>query len=418
MMYSICTIVLSMVIGYKFELPFSQIRLNIENLMLNDKENINNDFSIQEFIFLQKHIMETYIIKENHDKMKNKLGLVAAKVAHDLSNPINGMQMIMPKIKSIINTSPELSLLENYINRVYEISSDILEYFRATTSVNPAYISSTTLKPLYITLDEMLLNIIADNSNCWLDCSINFTKQELCWVYVTPIELYRLLVNILKNAYESLNKPKKDIVISVSINYCATNNNKFIQLIITDNGCGIPESEISNVIKGKSLKHHGDGLGLSSANEYIESINGKLNIISILNNGTKIIINIPESTPNWYTSNIHYNSDSKFVIVNDNMDIFTNLQNLLIPLDNKKIFVTTSTALKDTISNEQLNNLIFITNARFYQDDLLKSQFMNVPIVYIIANFAIDYQIQTSLLHLNHKIILISKLDEIVMLNH
>ncbi|MEG1462211.1 MAG: ATP-binding protein, partial [Anaerorhabdus sp.] len=91
-----------------------------------------------------------------------------------------------------------------------------------------------------------------------------------------------------------------------SIKYCAhsqpmikiySENNQGYQLIVEDNGIGISEEDIPNIFeafyradKSRSRKIAGSGLGLAITKDIIEAHQGKITISSVLNEGTKIII--------------------------------------------------------------------------------------------------------------------------------
>jgi signal transduction histidine kinase len=63
-----------------------------------------------------------------------------------------------------------------------------------------------------------------------------------------------------------------------------------LQLTISDNGIGIKPDEVNTYLLGKSTKHSGLGIGLSSAKEYMKKIGGELSIASNQNQGTSITL--------------------------------------------------------------------------------------------------------------------------------
>lgn len=101
--------------------------------------------------------------------------------------------------------------------------------------------------------------------------------------------LRQVFVNILDNA---LKYTKRD----GTINVVATETEGFIQICISDNGCGIPEKHLPNV-KKKFYKANqtvrGSGIGLALADEIMRLHSGSLDIESKEGVGTTVTITIP-----------------------------------------------------------------------------------------------------------------------------
>lgn len=77
-------------------------------------------------------------------------------------------------------------------------------------------------------------------------------------------------------------------------------DDKSLRFAIEDNGIGIPEDELSKVVEFKyratnasSIKTFGNGFGLTKAYLVTKELGGKMYIKSSPNNGTRIIIEIP-----------------------------------------------------------------------------------------------------------------------------
>lgn len=84
------------------------------------------------------------------------------------------------------------------------------------------------------------------------------------------------------------------------INSSLEDDGKFITFVVKDNGCGIPDEEITNVIdfgfRGSNVrdkKTNGGGFGLTKSYFVTKQFNGRMWINSELNKGTKITIKIP-----------------------------------------------------------------------------------------------------------------------------
>ena len=64
-------------------------------------------------------------------------------------------------------------------------------------------------------------------------------------------------------------------------------------MCIEDTGVGVPENKVNAILTGLSLKHEGNGLGLSSAKTYMEKIGGKLCFASSLGQGSSVTLLFP-----------------------------------------------------------------------------------------------------------------------------
>ncbi|WP_236849685.1 ATP-binding protein [Caproicibacterium lactatifermentans] len=101
--------------------------------------------------------------------------------------------------------------------------------------------------------------------------------------------LRQVFVNILDNALKYTNR-------GGTINVTASEAEGFIQVIISDNGCGIPEKHLPNV-KKKFYKANqtvrGSGIGLALADEIMRLHSGSLDIESQEDVGTAVTITVP-----------------------------------------------------------------------------------------------------------------------------
>lgn len=101
--------------------------------------------------------------------------------------------------------------------------------------------------------------------------------------------LRQVFVNIIDNAL-------KYTAEGGAINVVVSEDNGMIQVVISDNGCGIPAEHLPN-IKKKFYKANqtvrGSGIGLALADEIMKLHNGTLSIESHENVGTAVTITIP-----------------------------------------------------------------------------------------------------------------------------
>ncbi len=288
----------------------------------------------------------------------------AVEVAHDIASPIAAMGVAITHLKEKDADQQDITLLEKSMQSIKGITSNLLTHYRnltETTSEEKPNQDDYGTSPRYIILSNMIEQLVADKLAEWSNsCNISTMiepEAKSKWLFIASIQLTRTLSNLLNNANESLNKDDKKIKVQLS-----TVNEKF-RLIISDNGCGIPKDKIEEVLSGKSLKHAGKGIGLSTAKEYINSIGGQLSINSEIEIGTSIVIDVPiVMPPHWFPDSISYTGSSLFIILDDDPSILMTWQRILTKLNVECFYfseVSEFTEWAQTNANSK-NVLLFI----------------------------------------------------------
>ena len=100
--------------------------------------------------------------------------------------------------------------------------------------------------------------------------------------------LKQVLINLVKNSIEAINKDDGKIFISTNL------NNNCFYIVIEDNGCGMSEEILSKIEEPfYTTKKNGTGLGISLSKEILEAHNFKIEYKSNENVGTSVTITIP-----------------------------------------------------------------------------------------------------------------------------
>jgi two-component system NtrC family sensor kinase len=116
-------------------------------------------------------------------------------------------------------------------------------------------------------------------------------KPNIPLLKLSPSEMQQVLLNLINNALDAMDKDGGIITISSRFT-----NNTLIEIDVQDNGQGIPESNIAHIFDpffttkpvGK-----GTGLGLSICYGIIQKMGGEIEVQSVLNKGTCFRIKFP-----------------------------------------------------------------------------------------------------------------------------
>jgi len=225
------------------------------------------------------------------------IGALAAGVAHEINNPINGIinygQMILDKERKLSEIQSISGRIVKEGDRIARIVASLLSYARrgaqeeTATSVEELLTESLTLIGAQMKKEAITLEVrYADN---------------LPRVFCVPQEIQQVFLNLIGNARDALNRKfldrqgEKRIEIVADID--ESSGNRWVRIAIRDNGSGIPESIREKIMipffttkpKGK-----GTGLGLSISQDIISSNGGLLTIESEVGHSTTVEVRLPE----------------------------------------------------------------------------------------------------------------------------
>jgi signal transduction histidine kinase len=279
---------------------------------------------------------EVYTIKNAFENAMKKLTLeyqrrtqaekntamldLAARVAHDIRSPLATMEANLHILMRDI-PKEKLTMMNIAIQSVRDISNNLLEQYRAKqgNSENTKVIQNNqdnVNMVRFILLFSLVDQVISQKRYEWLNnsCKLTFDfspESKSMWIKAAPAEVKRMISNLLNNAIEACDGKAAYIHLNLSI------AESFLELKITDNGMGISEDMIESYLNGMSSKHAGDGLGLSNAKNYIESVGGQIDIASTLNSGTTVLLRFIHSNPAWYPDQILLSKDDEVVVLDD-----------------------------------------------------------------------------------------------------
>ena len=190
------------------------------------------------------------------------------KFTHELKNSLMICQGYLEILEREVSSN-YISIIRKEINRSLQM---IYNY------------SNNNLKIERIDLSILLHDVVDTVYLYYLDnkCKITLKVKEELYIEGDYNKLKQVFLNILKNLYEA---KATEIIIKVN------NKDDNYQIIIEDNGEGIDKDNVKKIGKDSfTTKDNGTGIGLAYCKDIINKLNGSLQIKSIKDKGTKIII--------------------------------------------------------------------------------------------------------------------------------
>jgi hypothetical protein len=170
--------------------------------------------------------------------------------------------------------SSEEKIFKGSINRINDIANSLL----TTTQ------KQTMQLPMFQPISTLIQEIVSEKKNEFVskNIDITFDSKTEAKAFYEPIELKRILSNLINNSVEAT---KAEIKIHLITNI----QDKDLILDIIDNGSGIPQKILSRLGNEEvSTKSKGNGLGIKEASDSMNEWNGKLEILESSSAGTTI----------------------------------------------------------------------------------------------------------------------------------
>ena len=295
---------ISTFISIIFGIIFSSFITRPISLLLNATNSIiNSNFDV-EMKFSGVHDLRNLIyrfnvmaraLKYHRDKEKIRVSLetwkeAAIKVAHEIKNPLMPIMMNAELIEKRLknNMSDEdLDKISKYVNTIIKNSNSILSLVKSFSEFSFNIKLSDEKESINSVLIEVfdsfknMQNVKFQTSFSKIDCFINMDRDKL-------IIAFR---NLIKNAIEAMDNNNKESLIYLSSYHEVLDGNEFFTVSITDTGNGIEKKDLKRIFEPYfTSKDKGTGIGLAIVEKIINEHNGRIDVDSMINEGTTFFV--------------------------------------------------------------------------------------------------------------------------------
>jgi len=243
---------------------------------------------ITEKVRLQQH--------QQHTGQLAALGELAAGVAHEINNPVNGIINYAQLVQNRFGEDEKLRQLTERIivegNRIATIVSELLYFAREGGDE----LRLTSWKQI---VDESMLLVGNQLRKDQVKVAVEMSP-EMPAVHSISTQLQQVFLNLVSNARHALNDkyPGADPEKHLQIHGRGEPGGKVV-LEVTDFGTGIPENTLKKVIQPFYTTKPagvGTGLGLSICHEIIKRHGGTIRLTSDAGEYTQVRITLPEAS--------------------------------------------------------------------------------------------------------------------------
>ncbi len=246
---------------------------------------LNNNFN--NMINRFKRQQDKLLITERYEAWE----VVARKLAHEIKNPLTPIQLSIERLRDKYSKKigDEKKQFEDYLQTINRQIKDI------ENLVNEFSHFARMPRPVFKKID---LSKVVERSINFLKLSlkskINFKKTDKNLINGDEEQLYRVFINLIKNADESIDEIiHKNPDYKGKIDIEIVTNNDYILVTIIDNGKGITDTKKA-MTPYFTTKSKGTGLGLPIVNKIINEHSGEF-FINNFKKGTRVEIILPST---------------------------------------------------------------------------------------------------------------------------
>ncbi len=238
--------------------------------------------------FLVRYWLNKVDIKLTQDKIQ-----FFVSMAHEIRTPITLIKAPLNEIdneKLSESGRSALELARKNTDKLFGLVTQLLDFQKIESDAMSLCVEST---PVNAFIDNSLnsLAYLAKNKGLELRITKNFQQVESCWIDRNKMQM--IIENLLTNAIKYT--PKGGLIQFNTEIYQAN-----LQITVSDNGIGIPESAQANLFKtfyrarnAASSIEVGTGIGLMFTKKLIELHRGTISFLSAENKGTTFRVSLP-----------------------------------------------------------------------------------------------------------------------------
>ena len=229
-------------------------------------------------------------LKQSRDKLLQAerlatAGKMSASFAHEIRNPLSSMrmlaQMLMQKPEMAVEKHQQsLRYILEEIERIDVIVKGLMDFARPTAL-------NLVKQPIAPVLQAVLALMEANLSHHQIELMLD-VSPETPEIEFDSDKLKQAFMNVVLNAMEAM--PEGGVLKVSTI----IDENNSVGIKVADTGVGIPDEDLAHLFEPFfTRKTKGTGLGLANVKRIFEEHGGRVEIESVLGEGTTVLMALP-----------------------------------------------------------------------------------------------------------------------------
>jgi C4-dicarboxylate-specific signal transduction histidine kinase len=210
------------------------------------------------------------------------IGELAAELAHEIRNPLAGIQMAFSNFRRETDANDQLErldLIDSELKRMARLLNDMLSQSRHSPEVPTAFDVATLIRELVVLARYQ----VADSIHLEIDA------PTLLPVRLPEGGLRQALLNLILNAADALEENSGLIRIK------ARKGNQGLQIDVLDSGTGFSQDMLEHGIRPfRTSRQRGTGLGLAMVQRFVKDVDGAIKLTNWQPHGACVSLLLPQ----------------------------------------------------------------------------------------------------------------------------
>jgi signal transduction histidine kinase len=234
---------------------------------------------------------------EERERLRDRLaalGEMAAAIAHEVKNPLAGIEVMAGILKRQLADSPDAqSILGDIIKEAKMANAIVLEVL---DFVRPIRLQVENISIADAIRDAVALaegHVPRGDVRITVECPDNLPA-----IQGDPHQLRQIFTNLLMNAFEALNGDGAVRIAATTLTEegpaGSDGQGPMVQVEVTDNGPGMPAEVLDKIFSPFfTTKPQGSGLGLAIVRKIVDAHDGRIDVGVLDMGGTRFRVTLP-----------------------------------------------------------------------------------------------------------------------------
>lgn len=246
--------------------------------------------------FLRMALESAERAREASEQANKEKDAVIAFLSHDLRGPLSSISLTFQLVQ-------RLAKMEGKQDEIHRLSSNGVFFCHRMVHLIQNLLDASKIKSGGITLSPAFHDLRAVVANIFEEHRLLAEEKKLSFglrvhsegnysVNCDHILVAQVLANLILNSF-------KFTPSGGEVNLDLDASDDFVQIKVSDNGQGIPASQLENVFEkfwhGKTRVGEGTGLGLFISRAIVEAHRGEISVESVLNKGSCFTVRLPKN---------------------------------------------------------------------------------------------------------------------------